>query len=65
MIQGDGGNAKWARVQTVEGGPVTDYTTLGQCQGMNTPKHKSRIQTDNVLLSFPFFNHRTVGDETP
>ncbi|XP_048036581.1 LOW QUALITY PROTEIN: meprin A subunit beta-like [Megalobrama amblycephala] len=34
MIQGDGGNAKWARVQTVEGGPKTDYTTLGQCQGI-------------------------------
>ncbi|RXN15244.1 meprin A subunit beta-like protein [Labeo rohita] len=33
MIQGDGGNAKWARVQTVEGGPQTDYTNLGQCQG--------------------------------
>ncbi|RXN36398.1 meprin A subunit beta-like protein [Labeo rohita] len=33
MIQGDGGKAKWARVQTVEGGPQTDYTNLGQCQG--------------------------------
>lgn len=37
MIQGDGGNAKWARVQTVEAGPTTDYTTLGQCQGIWTP----------------------------
>ncbi|KTG40559.1 hypothetical protein cypCar_00043056 [Cyprinus carpio] len=33
MIQGDGGNAKWARVQRVKGGPQTDYTNLGRCQG--------------------------------
>ncbi|KTF71086.1 hypothetical protein cypCar_00049992, partial [Cyprinus carpio] len=32
MIQGDGGNAKWARVQRVKGGPQTDYTNLGQCK---------------------------------
>ncbi|XP_016394217.1 meprin A subunit beta-like, partial [Sinocyclocheilus rhinocerous] len=32
MIQGDGGNVKWARVQRVKGGPQTDYTNLGQCQ---------------------------------
>ncbi len=50
MIQGDGGNAKWARVQMVEGGPQTDYTNLGQCQGMNTPNHKSRIQPSFALL---------------
>uniref|UniRef100_A0A671LGU1 Metalloendopeptidase n=1 Tax=Sinocyclocheilus anshuiensis TaxID=1608454 RepID=A0A671LGU1_9TELE len=32
MIQGDGGNAKWARVQRVKGGPQMDYTNLGQRQ---------------------------------
>ncbi|RXN38302.1 meprin A subunit beta isoform X1 [Labeo rohita] len=43
MIQSKGGNAKWARVQRVKGGPQTDYTNLGRCQGMNTPNHKSRV----------------------
>ncbi|XP_052442202.1 meprin A subunit beta isoform X12 [Carassius gibelio] len=41
MIQGDGGNAKWARVQRVKGGPQTDYTNLGRCQGFGFFMHFS------------------------
>ncbi|XP_026121721.1 meprin A subunit beta-like [Carassius auratus] len=41
MIQGDGGNAKWARVQMVEGSPQTDYTNLGQCKGVGFFMHFS------------------------
>ncbi|XP_059369053.1 meprin A subunit beta-like isoform X2 [Carassius carassius] len=41
MIQGDGGNAKWARVQRVKGGPQTDYTNLGRCQGVGFFMHFS------------------------
>ncbi|XP_052442213.1 meprin A subunit beta-like [Carassius gibelio] len=41
MIQGDGGNAKWARVQRVKGGPQTDYTNLGQCKGVGFFMHLS------------------------
>ncbi len=52
MIQGDGGNAKWARVKRVKGGPQTDYTNLGQCQGMNTPNPITRIQPNTTQLSF-------------
>ncbi|XP_059369044.1 meprin A subunit beta-like isoform X2 [Carassius carassius] len=39
MIQGDGGNAKWARVQRVKGGPQTDYTNLDQCKGVGFFMH--------------------------
>ncbi|XP_059369045.1 meprin A subunit beta-like isoform X1 [Carassius carassius] len=41
MIQGDGGNAKWARVQRVKDGPQTDYTNLGQCKGVGFFMHFS------------------------
>ncbi|XP_052442205.1 meprin A subunit beta-like isoform X3 [Carassius gibelio] len=41
MIQGDGGNAKWARVQRVKGGPEMDQTNLGQCQGVGFFMHFS------------------------
>ncbi len=59
MIQGDGGNAKWARVLMVEGGPQTDYTNLGQCQGMNTPNPITiqscvGIQPNTTQLNFAF-----------
>jgi len=54
MIQGDGGNVKWARVQTVEGGPVTDYTTLGQCQGMNTLNTKAGFKPTMFCFHFLF-----------
>ncbi|XP_067273230.1 meprin A subunit beta isoform X2 [Pseudorasbora parva] len=58
MIQGDGGNAKWARVQTVEGGPKTDYTTLGQCQGVGFFMHFSTAtgsQGDKAYLESRLF----------
>ncbi|XP_043076039.1 meprin A subunit beta isoform X13 [Puntigrus tetrazona] len=41
MIQGNGGNAKWARVKRVRGGPKSDYTNLGQCQGVGFFMHFS------------------------
>ncbi len=36
----------------VEGGPQTDYTNLGQCQGtcINTPNHKSRIHPSFAFI---------------
>ncbi|XP_051511762.1 meprin A subunit beta [Myxocyprinus asiaticus] len=43
MIQGEGGNALWARVQMVEGGPKNDFTTLGQCQGVGFFMHFSTV----------------------
>ncbi len=54
MIQGDGGNAKWARVQRVKHGPQTDYTNLGQCKGMNTPNPITSIQPITTQLNFAF-----------
>uniref|UniRef100_A0A672T674 Metalloendopeptidase n=1 Tax=Sinocyclocheilus grahami TaxID=75366 RepID=A0A672T674_SINGR len=58
MIQGDGGNAKWARVQMVEGGPQTDYTNLGQCQGVGFFMHFSTAtgtQGDTAYLESRLF----------
>ncbi|KAL1254555.1 hypothetical protein QQF64_016784 [Cirrhinus molitorella] len=58
MIQGDGGNAKWTRVQTVEGGPQTDYTNLGQCQGVGFFMHFSTAtgtQGDTAYLESRLF----------
>ncbi|XP_026110581.1 meprin A subunit beta-like isoform X1 [Carassius auratus] len=58
MIQGDGGNAKWARVQMVEGGPQTDYTNLGQCQGVGFFMHFSTAtgtQGDKAYLESRLF----------
>lgn len=35
MIQGTDAKAKWVRVKNVDGGANTDYTNMGQCNGMN------------------------------
>ncbi|KAA0708776.1 Meprin A subunit beta [Triplophysa tibetana] len=43
MIQGEGVNAKWTRVQSAEGGPKTDFTVLGQCQGFGYFMHFSTL----------------------
>uniref|UniRef100_A0A8C1XQK8 Metalloendopeptidase n=1 Tax=Cyprinus carpio TaxID=7962 RepID=A0A8C1XQK8_CYPCA len=59
MIQGDGGNAKWARVQRVKGGPQTDYTNLGRCQGVGFFMHFSTAtgtQGDNAFLESRLFH---------
>lgn len=41
MIQGESGNARWAQVQTAEGGPKTDFSNLGQYQGAGFFMHFS------------------------
>nr|XP_055042858.1 meprin A subunit beta isoform X6 [Misgurnus anguillicaudatus]XP_055042859.1 meprin A subunit beta isoform X7 [Misgurnus anguillicaudatus] len=58
MIQGEGGNARWARVQTAEGGPKTDFSNLGQCQGVGFFMHFSTITGnygDKAYLESRFF----------
>ncbi|XP_073686011.1 meprin A subunit beta-like, partial [Garra rufa] len=58
MIQGDQGNAKWARVQRVKGGPQTDYTNLGRCQGVGFFMHFSTAtgeQGDKAYLKSRLF----------
>uniref|UniRef100_A0A8C1XPY1 Metalloendopeptidase n=1 Tax=Cyprinus carpio TaxID=7962 RepID=A0A8C1XPY1_CYPCA len=58
MIQGDGGNAKWARVQRVKGGPQTDCTNLGQCKGVGFFMHFSTAkgtQGDKAYLESRLF----------
>ncbi|XP_050956851.1 meprin A subunit beta isoform X1 [Labeo rohita] len=58
MIQGKGGNAKWARVQRVKGGPQTDYTNLGRCQGAGFFMHFSTAtgtQGDTAYLESRLF----------
>ncbi|XP_042603297.1 LOW QUALITY PROTEIN: meprin A subunit beta-like [Cyprinus carpio] len=59
MIQGDGGNAKWARVQRAKGGPQTDYTNLGQCKGVGFFMHFSTAtgtQGDKAYLESRLFH---------
>lgn len=34
MIQGMDPKAKWVRAKSLDGGPNTDYTNMGQCNGM-------------------------------
>ncbi|XP_072528882.1 meprin A subunit beta [Salminus brasiliensis] len=41
MIQGEDVKGKWERVRSVAGGPVTDYTNLGQCNGAGFFMHFS------------------------
>ncbi|XP_073672759.1 meprin A subunit beta-like [Garra rufa] len=58
MIQGDQANVKWARVQRVKGGPQTDYTNLGQCQGLGFFMHFSTAtgtQGDKAYLESRHF----------
>ncbi|XP_073711996.1 meprin A subunit beta isoform X7 [Misgurnus anguillicaudatus] len=58
MIQGEGGNARWARVHTAEGGPKTDFSNLGQCQGVGFFVHFSTITGnygDKAYLESRFF----------
>ncbi|KAI4892500.1 hypothetical protein NFI96_018308 [Prochilodus magdalenae] len=58
MIQGEGTTAKWARVRTVEGGPVTDYTNLGQCSGLGYFMHfstKTGLNGDKAYLESRLF----------
>uniref|UniRef100_A0A8C1RXW3 Metalloendopeptidase n=1 Tax=Cyprinus carpio TaxID=7962 RepID=A0A8C1RXW3_CYPCA len=59
MIQGDGGNAKWARVQRVKGVPQTDYTNLGKCKGVGFFMHFSTAtgtQGDKAYLESRLFH---------
>ncbi|KAA0708778.1 Meprin A subunit beta [Triplophysa tibetana] len=62
MIQGEGVNAKWTRVQSAEGGPKTDFTVLGQCQGFGYFMHFSTLtghQGDQAYLEGrPFYPTR-------
>ncbi|XP_056620781.1 meprin A subunit beta, partial [Triplophysa dalaica] len=62
MIQGEGGNAKWTREQSAEGGPKTDFTVLGQCQGFGYFMHLSTLtgnQGDQAYLEGrPFYPTR-------
>ncbi|KAK2883566.1 hypothetical protein Q8A67_017203 [Cirrhinus molitorella] len=58
MIQGAGIKAKWIRVQRVEGGPQTDYTYLGRCQGLGFFMHFSTAggtQYDKAYLESRLF----------
>lgn len=35
MVQGQGDNADWSRVDKAAGGPNTDYSNMGKCTGEN------------------------------
>ncbi|XP_041098338.1 meprin A subunit beta-like [Polyodon spathula] len=41
MIQGSGDHADWEHVMQVDGGPMTDYTTMGKCEGTGYFMHFS------------------------
>ncbi|KAF5900444.1 meprin A subunit beta-like, partial [Clarias magur] len=41
MIQGNYAKAKWMRVKSVDGGPNTDFTNMGQCNGIGFVMHFS------------------------
>ncbi|XP_052393489.1 meprin A subunit beta isoform X2 [Carassius gibelio] len=59
MIQGDGGNAKWARVQRVKGGPRMDHTNLGKCKGVGFFMHfrtATGTQGDEAYLESQLFH---------
>ncbi|KAM6962573.1 meprin A subunit beta [Aplochiton taeniatus] len=43
MIKGPGGKAKWDHVNTVPGGPHTDYTHMGECEGKGFFMHFSTV----------------------
>ncbi|XP_036437514.1 meprin A subunit beta [Colossoma macropomum] len=58
MIQGDDTTGKWVRVRSVEGGPNTDYTNMGQCNGAGFFMHFSTAtgsHGDNAYLESRFF----------
>lgn len=52
MIQGPGNN-KWERHASVDEGPQTDFTHMGECKG----EHRSWTHVDSVVTS-------RVGHET-
>ncbi|KAI5619860.1 meprin A subunit beta precursor [Silurus asotus] len=58
MIQGEDAKAKWVRVKSVDGGANTDYTNMGQCNGIGFFMHFSTATGnpgDNAYLESRLF----------
>ncbi|KAM9435613.1 meprin A subunit beta [Clarias gariepinus] len=58
MIQGNDAKAKWVRVKSVDGGPNTDFTNMGQCNGIGFFMHFSTATEnpgDNAFLESRLF----------